>query len=123
VQASFLPYYRREDRDVAFEMYGGLAGLYLLKSAKYVNLFACAGSHVRYSYDKYYYDPDYWDVYDEMEPGITRTAGLYGGAGPGIDLHLWRMSINCMVTIEGFTNFEGSRGVRHSEEFAMYYSW
>ncbi|MBD3419247.1 MAG: hypothetical protein GF398_03925 [Chitinivibrionales bacterium] len=122
VQFSVGPYLNKSDNEEDFTISLGLNGLYIFKDSKFVNLFLYYGTHFWYGRSTLSYDPvapgPAYDEDDNSEDYFT-----YFGAGPGFDIHFWRLSLNLQPGVAFRYKDNGNYGLQMSGEISLYYSF
>jgi len=110
-QITMAPLYSKNEQWVS----AGLSVLRIFKQARFVNLFGYTGIHGLYRYINN--DDNTIDGADEEQKTI------YFGAGPGIDIHFWHLSLNIMFGYAGLVELPDDFGAQFSAETALYYSF
>jgi len=110
-QINMAPLYSENEQWVS----AGLSVLRIFKQARFVNLLGYAGFHGLYRYINN--DDTTNDGADEEHKAI------YFGAGPGIDIHFWHLSLNIMFGYAGLVELPDDFGAQFSAETALYYSF
>lgn len=119
-QLTVAPFYNSDEYSSIVTVSTGLTALGIIKENRYVNLIAYAGPH-------YFYSKETRPTYETSEgkgSDTTETNSiLFVGAGPGIDIHFLKISLNIMFGLLYRTDFDKSKGVNFSGETAIYYSF
>ena len=111
-QITMAPLYSKNEQWVS----AGLSVLRIFKQARFVNLFGYAGIHGLYRYNEF----------EDEKTEETKTEEIktvYLGAGPGIDIHFWHLSLNIMFGYAGLVELPDDLGAQFSAETALYYSF
>jgi hypothetical protein len=120
VQATFLPYYNKNESEKKIDVSLGITGLRMLSESEIVNLYIYLGSRVHFTENQYTY---YINGYYYPTPNIsdTKTTELTLGGGPAIEVKCGRISLNVMVGIRGMTDFNEQQQVDFSGEACVFY--
>lgn len=116
VQVNLAPIFQNKTDDIRQQVSVGLSGLNLFKYGSIANLYGYAGVHGHYYYREYIDD-------ETVQKEIEESTVVFVGTGPGIDIHIRRLSFNFMCGITGRFSDSGEYGVQMSGDIAIYYSF
>jgi hypothetical protein len=128
VQVTLTPWYYKTPTTKDVNLSLGLTGLHIFNQAKYLNLIGYASVHywyvhsedqyTSYPYDPYVNNPAPTTVYEQ-----STHKKMFVGGGPGVDIHVWKVSCNLMGGVAFQSDFDQTAGVTLTGDLAFYYSF
>ncbi|MBD3321581.1 MAG: hypothetical protein GF350_10855 [Chitinivibrionales bacterium] len=122
-QINLGPYLNKTDEQEKVTVSAGLNGLYIARESKFVNLFIYYGTHFWYSHETGTDDSEVPDTVALAREDNGDEYYVYAGAGPGFDIHFWRLSVNLQPGVAFRINNDGDYGLQMSGEISLYYGF